>query len=158
LGDEFERVGIERDDGDLSREVALADEVDDGGNDDLEPFRCIALDLHQQCRELADDVEDLGEGGNDAWLRPAGELGAGIQGLEFGEGEVGDRAGAIGGVVQRGIVKDDELVVGGELDVELDGLETEGNGVVEPGEGRFWCFALGAAMAVNAHDFRSPEE
>ena len=56
-------------------------------------------------------------------------------------------AGAVGGAVDGGVVDDDQLVVGGQPDVELDGAEAEIDGVVEAGDGVFRGFEAGAAMA-----------
>jgi hypothetical protein len=146
LGD-GQGVGVEADDAGLAGESLAADFGDHHGHDDVGALGGGLLDLDEDDVERLRDLQRLGEGGDDAGFGPVGVNGAGVEGLEFGQGHVGHGAGAVGGAVNGGVVNDDQLAVGREMDIELDDGQAEVDGVLEAGEGVLRGFGTSATMA-----------
>jgi len=99
----------------------------------------------------ADGKEGFVEGG-DACAGEAGvEPTAGIEAEEVEELVVFDASAAVGGALEGFIVNDDDCVIGGELDIELDGLGVEANGFIECGDGVLGRVGRGSTMCDRDH-------
>ena len=65
---------------------------------------------------------------------------------ELGEGPRDDRAGQVGRALERGVVVHHHMVVGGEADIELEGVHPEVGGALEGGQGVLGRLGGGAAV------------
>ncbi len=76
-----------------------------------------------------------------------GEAIAGVEMLELGESEMRNGALAIGLVVEKGFVTENDVAVAGGHEVDLDGIDAEVTGGEQGGEGVFGIAAGPAAVA-----------
>src|SRR5699024_9563397 len=99
-------------------------------------------------------VEGLVEGGNGFSLEGRVEPAAGVDVLDLFQCQVGDFVGVevgvdlfdVGGAFQGRVVHEHGFAVGGELDVDLDGLGAQFVGGVDGGEGVLGCVPGGSAV------------
>jgi len=87
------------------------------------------FDFDEEALVAGDGGEDFFEGGN-FFAAPAGVFPLpGVEGAELSEGLPDDRTVVAGGFAGVEIVDDDEVVIAGEVNVNLDGI-----GLLAPGE------------------------
>lgn len=140
LGEELPVEGL---DDDAVDEVVFAEEASEGGG-------------------IADFAFDQGDGAVGGDLGDGIEeqrealTGADVEGLEFGEGFVGDpetagapAGGSIGGAIKRSVVDDEEGAVGRVMIVEFDEIGAGEGGEAEGGES---VFRSGGGVAAVAND------
>lgn len=73
---------------------------------------------------------------------------ADVQRLQFGEGVLARIAGAFCATIQRPVVEDDEMAIGGRVDVEFDEVRSGGEGCFEAGNGVFQIGMFGRENAL----------
>ena len=79
-----------------------------------------------------------------------------VEGVELGEGHLGDDAGAVRRAIDGEVVVDDEYVVGGQRDVEVEHVDTCRHAVAEGVHRRSRIAIL--AAGVGEHDRSSESE
>jgi len=90
--------------------------------------------------------------GGDAFRREARvPPGAGVEGLQFFQGERVDASRVRGDTLEGIVMKGDNRTVGGEAEIGLDGVGTLLPSEVERGEGVFRCVTGGSAVGDDAH-------
>src|SRR5213594_3636366 len=119
--------------------------LDDGERPGLEavvvPLR-LELDVHGKRHRS----QDLGEGRHPLTREGGPEPASRIQPADLGQGERRERAGAVGGALERRVVEHHHLTVARELYVELDHVGTELDGAAERRHGVLGMRATGPTV------------
>lgn len=147
LGERFHEGESAVDDGAVEQVVLLEGGDDAGGVD--------AFGVKVDLAFAAHGGEGLIEGG-DADAREAGE--ADFEGLELGEGEIGDFAIAVGHAIDGAIVHEDEVAILGGADVDFDIVGAGGDGGFNGGNGVLGVGEMFAAVRDDLDVFGSGGE
>ena len=114
-------------------------------------------DLHveQHASAAVDELQELGERRHALASVFGAEPAAGVERLYLGERHVGDGAGAVGSAIDRAVVEDDGVAVGGEVEIDLNEIDAGFEAFGDRGEGILGGEEAGAAVA---HDLGAAEE
>lgn len=97
-----------------------------------------AFDFEEEAlRALGESGEGFGESGDGFAFVVGAFPGAGVEWAEIGEGGFGDAFGDAGGAFGVGVMHDDDLLVGGEMEVEFAGVGAAFPSEAKGGEGVF---------------------
>ncbi len=123
----------------------------DGGNDRRddarEPVGRVAFDLDDEIWNRGDRVQHLIERRHETVFGPIGEDRAGIELVDVGQGQFGHLAGAVRRTVHRVVVNDDEVLIGGQANVEFECVQTDLDRVSKTREGVFRRFESSAPVS-----------
>src|SRR5690606_37242864 len=98
--------------------------------------------------ELSTFAEQLFQGRDGAGGVPAGQPETGVQARQLTGGMGGDLALDAGGALESGIMDDHELMVSGQVQVQLHPPDAGLQRLAETGQGVFRGLPAGASMAV----------
>src|SRR5690554_2197999 len=101
--------------------------------------------------ELREGLEQLLKGWNGAGLGPVLQTQAGIHAAQLFGGMGGDAAANTGSTLQGRVVDHHQLVIGGQVQVQLNAGDSGLQGTGKTGQGVFRCFAAGTPVAVYEH-------